>query len=444
MKIKKYLLHIGLIIAVGVSLVFSAIIWLDPVTFHHNTTQTTTTNDLDNITKSDNNYKWSDVYLPTKVILTKDKQQMQLTSDKEDLVGDIRNSIKKVHVKDITGDTKEDFAAYRSELLKNNSIMLSYSGPVSIGLFEKMMDQHILLKKYANKTFKHIVIPLDDHKTIYLFNDSNLKVYKVELLNDLPNSLYKVVDNKNVQQTLVQYQEISKNNYILNYTKGVKVSQYSYLINKENTNLFMTRLLGSSNSNSISTKEHDEITTYTTNSGQRLVIDGKTGMVTYSRDARQKKHSTDSSFNDILKESFNDLNRLGANLDDVRYQGYDSNSKKVTYQSYVNGYPIISNNYNGTYEISIQKNGAMQYQFSTDNLQVPLSNNAQTVDLPSTNDVIQTLKDNNYNINKVKDIVVGYEWKQNDNSQMVVDLIPTYFVHYNDIWINYKDLGKEN
>lgn len=440
-KIKKYLLHIGLLIAVIVSLVFSAIIWIDPAFFHRNTTQTTTTNSS-NVNNSDEmHYDLADVYLPTSVILTKDRQQLQLTSDKKDIVGEMNDDAQKLKVAKITSTTARDFESYRNDLLKNNNIMLSYTDPISIGLFNGAVNHPAMFEKYADKTFKHIVLPLDDHKTVYLFNDSNLKIYKVELHKKIPNAVYKVIEGQNIQQTLVQYQEISKNNYILNYTNGVSVPKYSYLINKENTSLFVTHLLGSSNSNSITTKEHDGVTTYTTDNGQRLIVDSNDGMINYSRDARQNYHGDDKGLNQIFKQSFNNLNRLGIVLDDVRFQSYNPENNKVIYESYINGYPIISNKYYGTYEITHQNNGAVQYQFSSDTLQVPLPNDNQTVNLPPTDQVIQALKNNNYNINKVKGIQVGYEWNQNPTSQMVVDLTPTYFVRYNDSWINYKDLG---
>lgn len=444
MKIKKYLLHIGLLIAVIISLIFSAIIWIDPATFHRNTTQTTTTNESGNTADAETHYHWSDVYLPTSVILTKDKQQMQLTSGKEDMINQMRDAAKNVRVKNITVEDAKNFADYRESLLKNDNLTLSYSGPVSIGLFESMLDEHTLFDHYAERTFNHIVLPLANRQTIYLYSDNNFKIYKVELKERLPNKLYKAAQGSDIRQTLVQYQEINKGNYILNYTKGVTVPKYSYLINKENTSLFVTHLLGSSSSNSIATKEHNGITTYTTDNGQRLVIDSKDGTVNYSRDARQNYRNKADTFNKTLKQNFDNLKRIGVALDDVRYQSYDSEKNTVTYQSYINGYPIISSNYYGTYEITMQRNGAMQYLFSIDNLQVPLSNDNQTVNLPPTNDVIQTLKSNNYNINKVKSIEVGYEWSQNPTSQMVVDLTPTYFVNYNGTWINYKNLGNRN
>ena len=64
MKIKKYLLHIGLLIAVIISLVFSAIIWIDPATFQRTTNTTTTTNESGNSAETTVHYDMADVFSP--------------------------------------------------------------------------------------------------------------------------------------------------------------------------------------------------------------------------------------------------------------------------------------------------------------------------------------------------------------------------------------------
>lgn len=442
MKIKKYLLHIGLFIAVAISLIFSAIIWIDPATFHRTTQTTTTTNAANSETEGDEHYSYADVYLPTTVVLTQDKQQMQLTDNNDDIVNDMKSHLNNAHVKSISEKTTKNFNDYHDKFLEGNNIMLSYSAPVSIGVFGKLIDNKVLQKKYADHTFKHIVLPMNDHKTVYLYNDSNLHIYKVKLKKALPKAIYNVIDNKDIQKTPIQYQEINDNHYIRNYTKGVTVPQYSYLINKENTSLFVTHLLGSSNSGSIATNERNGVTTYSTENDQRLIVNNKTGTVNYSRDGRNDYHDgIPKSLNEILKQSFTNLNRLGVALDDVRYQDYNSSNHTITYETYVGGYPIISDNYYGAYEISMQKNGGLQYAFSMDNLQVPLPNNNKTVMLPPTNQVIQNLKNNNYDLNKVEKIEVGYAWSQNPTSQMVIDLTPTYFIYYDGKWMNYSDLN---
>ncbi|WP_304682264.1 two-component system activity regulator YycH [uncultured Ligilactobacillus sp.] len=43
-------------------------------------------------------------------------------------------------------------------------------------------------------------------------------------------------------------------------------------------------------------------------------------------------------------------------------------------------------------------------------------------------------------MDKISDIQIGYTVSQNSTASLVIDLTPTYFVKYNNVWINYQDL----
>ena len=61
--------------------------------------------------------------------------------------------------------------------------------------------------------------------------------------------------------------------------------------------------------------------------------------------------------------------------------------------------------------------------------------------LKSTKEIVAELDAaNNVDVDKIEDIEIGYEVTQNGTSSLVIDLTPTYFVKYNNSWINYEDL----
>lgn len=438
MRIKDRLLHFGLLIAVAVSLVFSAIIWIDPITFHRNTTQTTTTNDSGNPADDADHSNLADVYLPTEVAVTQNKQQLELTSSQDNLIGEMINDLRQVRIEKISSHSDKDLDGYRKSLSGNGNLIFSYSNPVPIGLFKGMIVHPKVANRYENRRFRYIVLPAHNHYEIDLLNDTNDKVYELTLSKPICKQVYHQGMASHLQRTPIQYQELNKGHFIKEYPNGVTVPKYSYLINKENPSLFVTHLLGESSSNSIGTKEQGGITTYTTDNGQRLVIDSKNGTVSYTRDGRYRHHIV--SLNDALRNGFDNLNRLGVSLNDVRFQEYDEHNHQLIYRNYINGYPIISPNFNGTYKVGIQPNGIVEDHFSVNDLQVPLPNNNEKVNLPPTSQLIKTLKDDHYNLDKVKAIIVGYQWSPNAGSSMVVDLTPTYFIQYNNSWVNYQVL----
>ena len=41
---------------------------------------------------------------------------------------------------------------------------------------------------------------------------------------------------------------------------------------------------------------------------------------------------------------------------------------------------------------------------------------------------------------KINNVQIGYRESKNESSALVIDLTPTYFVKYNNVWIDYRDL----
>src|SRR5699024_759679 len=104
-------------------------------------------------------YDLADVYSPTGIAITQNKQQTQLTSSKDNLISDLCKDLRKIKVQQITVQNDKDFNTYRKDLLENDNIILSYSNQVSIGLFEKLIGRSEIAKQYENQRFQHIVLP---------------------------------------------------------------------------------------------------------------------------------------------------------------------------------------------------------------------------------------------------------------------------------------------
>ena len=69
---------------------------------------------------------------------------------------------------------------------------------------------------------------------------------------------------------------------------------------------------------------------------------------------------------------------------------------------------------------------------------VPADSNA--VQLPNTDDVMESLKQSGIDMQKINNVQIGYRESKNESSALVIDLTPTYFVKYNNVWIDYRDL----
>lgn len=124
----------------------------------------------------------------------------------------------------------------------------------------------------------------------------------------------------------------------------------------------------------------------------------------------------------------------------MRYSEYDQQEKNVIYRSYIDGFPVISARDFGTYQIQ-NRVRSKKIVFSQCSLQVPVPAAGKAVTLKATKEVLAELSaTNKIDVDKIEDIEIGYEVTQNGTASLVTDLTPTYFVKYNNSWINYEDL----
>lgn len=433
MKLSRYLLPFGLIIALAISLMFSYLIWINPATTQSVATSTSNSNEANSIVNTTQK-KFSDIYIPTSIVFNAEKKIYQLSNDNVDLTILAKNQLANWKYGSVTRKKELSQEKYQAILEQSDAIVLSYSSSVTLGALNKVFG--ITATKYNNAGVSRIVVPLTSKNKIYLLNDAKQYVYTVKVKKSTQKKLLAMTLNKKYTRTEITYQKMG-DKYIRNYTNGIRISQYSYLLNKETAGLFVTRLLGTNSSGSITTKEQTNETTYTDSATQRLTIKKKTGAVTY---ANYSSNSQTLSFNDYLNQGFYELKNIGVSLDDVRFANYDSSKHTVTFRNYISGYPVIADNNDGLYSVQLSNSGAERLEFSVYTLQIPVPAAGSAIELPATNYVIKRLLNYGYDSSKIKDIEIGYTWNDNVSSSQVIDLKPTYFVKYNGEWIDYEDM----
>ena len=71
---------------------------------------------------------------------------------------------------------------------------------------------------------------------------------------------------------------------------------------------------------------------------------------------------------------------------------------------------------------------------------MPVPSRQKDKDLPTTQSMLDQLKQAGIKEADVDNIQLGYEWKQNKASSEVVDLNPTWYVRYQGKWRTYESL----
>ena len=173
MKITKALLPIGLTIAVAVSVTLSALIWTNPAQYEHNRQHSS-----NNPTTELNTRPQKDVYLPTQVIHSDATGKQQLLNNRKiNLTAEIRTALSAWKYGSVTRVHDVTHAQYLGYLKQKNSLLLSYASPVNVKIFNTVFGTNL---GRTSTQFSRILVPLKGGKYLYLMDDRNQEVYRVD------------------------------------------------------------------------------------------------------------------------------------------------------------------------------------------------------------------------------------------------------------------------
>lgn len=434
MKIKDNILHYVLAFAVVLSVCLTSILWVNPTYLQNSTRNDQNTEDKKATSDDASKTRSADIYQPTSVVYNENGHSFRQTSSKLDLINDIREDLKTWDIQSISRVKKMSTQNYEELLKRNHTVLMGFSGDVTATQLKELFKNSP--KGFARERFNRIAIQLTAHPRIYLLNDNNYRGTRVMLKKGKFTNLRKMVASENVEQVPIDFKRMN-GKYISFYSTKVRVQQYSYLANKDNASTFVTRLLGTSNS-SVNSRKEDKKTVYFDNSGQRMTVENDTGEVSYLN----YSHNTpkNSSLSNDLTDAFKHLQETGRLLDDVRYDEYDVNDHQVTYRTYINAFPILTDSNYGAYHIKLAGTGGERTDFSLYSLQIPVPAKNNSVELPPTQEAVDKLLQRGIPQQKIKSIRIGYQAEVNGSSKQVIDLIPTYFVLYNGSWVDYQDI----
>lgn len=248
----KALLPIALLFAVIISMVLSWFIWTNkPARYERNKqdTVTSTGTQRDLSTKS-----IRDIYLPVQVIRTDGQGNQKLVNNRKvNLVTEIRDEMSKWQASSVREISSKSKSEYLRQLQTANTVLLNYDSNITVKIFNKVFNNQ--LKRIHNLQFNRIQFKSNDAKHVYLLNDTNFRIYRVNVKGQKLKELKKVL-SKNLVSDPVEFRMLKSKPTVF-ITKAMTMPRYSYMINKQDENNFVNRLMSNdSNSTDISIKKN--------------------------------------------------------------------------------------------------------------------------------------------------------------------------------------------
>lgn len=431
MKITKTFLPLGLTVAVAVSVALSAMIWTNPAQYERSRQRSSNTPTTELSSRPQ-----KDVYLPTEVVYSDASGNQELLANRKvNLTTEIREALSQWQLGGIRRIQPASRADYLKYLTTKSSLLLSYSAPVNIKMFNTVFGSHLARQ---SAEFSRIMVPLNDDQHLYLLDDKDQEVYRITVRKRSLTAIQKTL-KENLFRINVKMNWLNKS-AIPYVTSNVTVQSYSYLVNQQSTDYFTTRLLNKGESTNVSAKKNKDNTIYSDGASRQLTVYNKRGTALYEDYSALQSSFT---FSQMLSTSYSAVKSIGIPMENLRYYGYNHAKSTVTYRSFVEGFPIFNQSNYGAARIQMLSQGVRRYNFSLYSLQVPVPTDKKSVSLPGTQSVIDQLTAAGYSKSKITGLQLGYQWLTSSSSDKVVNLTPTWYVDYNGSWKTYTQMLKQ-
>ncbi|WP_125702385.1 YycH family regulatory protein [Lacticaseibacillus daqingensis] len=430
MKLSGWILRASLIAMVALSLVFSFLIWQNPSRLGRSDTSVAvkTTKDPNAAAQVSN------VFAPTTAYYQHDGTKTMLFDPETSVADTLRTAMKEWQIQRIGAAKKLTSSAYTALLATDQSLQLRYTGAMAFKQFNQTFLTQPLKSPGADFQFDRLLVDLSATTTRLQFVNDKTRAVRTATLAHADVAKVQAVVAKTTASGFAVTEMRLGNRQVATFNAPIQVPPYTFLLDQQSANHFVSLLLPADSASSVDTREIGTETVYTLGASQRLSLDTDTGGMQYENAA---KATAGSGLTTSLRTGYASLSKLALQgLGTVRYFDTQSDTGTVTFRACALGLPIFNADGYGAITTTNTASGE-QMGFSTYNLTVAIPTTQSPVTLPSTATVFDQLRHAGYDVNGLTDMTLGYYWKAQTADSQVVSLTPTYFVKINGEYRRY-------
>ncbi len=277
--------------------------------------------------------------------------------------------------------------------------------------------------------FSSVQVDFEEGKIRFL-NDQELTVVEATLEDDL-SSFSSEIEYTNVKWVPLEKTRTFLENHYL--TKDpLELKKYSYISSTQPYTMFRDAFF----SNPKSVRSNSSVfDTYLYEGGNSLTIKQDQEIIQF-----QGQANTTRPF-DIFLTSFDSIKKIGTSYGSTRV--IDQLDNAIDYRTFVEGFPIFGENHEAQIAFDFKESSEssavrVTIQANLNSLQIPIPSEESVV-LPSSQEVIETLYYKGLDTTLVESLLIGYQWKNLEDTG-VVDLIPNWYIKYDNQWYRYEAL----
>lgn len=411
-KLSNLLLHIATLSMIILSIVLWVFVMTNDQRFSHFIQQPK----VEKGKLSQHNFKsLRDLYLPTNTYDYRDHKLYQIYDSKRNLPFEFSKECNNIKV-DKADKLTSSRHSYRRLLNSPDYIQLTYSDHITTAVTFNLEQ-----KVRANYAFNRIFLPEKSNAYLYLGNDHQQRLYRLNLKNADFSLFRKYTHHAHdkVPVSLIRLQA----GYFPSYNQSFSKNVYSYLVDHSDNSYFVSRLLGTSG---VSSKtNHHGRTTYTAGYNSRLQVpkDGRQNdhNFVYTNYEKAKRNTASSK----LLDSVYYVHQLGLMEQDLHF--FDADENSISYTNFIEGSPVFLNQHD--LQIQIEFSGdVVTNRFNSTNLQIPIPVNREKRTVEATPQLLSALSKKGLNRQNIQAIVLGFKAVNDNKRENLLELVPTYYV----------------
>lgn len=375
--------------------------------------------------------KIEDVVKPYRLLYS--HEEMFTGSNSKVNIETVLNSMKTWEIQAVEPlNNKASYEQINDYIKTPNRITLFYSAEVPIKTYSSILS--FASYDLPNASFNRLVIdwndPLEDKVTFYFINTIKQKVYTARVDNVNREGLSARTTKKSINLPI--YNEIERPGRLSLYVSKdpESIIGYTYILEEIDKEKFINALFTSPNlvrSNPLGISQQE----YTDDSAL-MNVDFLSKKLLYVHPASESEDASNPG--ELIQNSVNFINEHNGWTDDYRYSRINPATQQVSYQLYLDGIPVFSDDTWTEMTTYWGVNRIYRYTrpYFTLNVSNPIkSGDIQLVSGQDTFDLISTFSD--ISMLSVDDIAVGYYLSQ-DDQQLSMSLEPSWYYLLNGSW----------
>ncbi|WP_424684822.1 YycH family regulatory protein [Enterococcus sp.] len=429
MKVSEKIIRYGLIVLIALSFYLSYKIWLSPnARTYMGEDQPTVVANPTNIRKA------SDVFLPTRLVWMKSEEEIQMLST-EKAISTMHKELVKGRYGEVTVKTYEDDEAFLKDVDVVDAVEFNYFGSFQLYEYDKTYDLKMDLKDVdEGKDLYFSKVQVDfRNKVIRFINPRRHQIYQAEVKSSLKTMENRLLTIDDQWLPMAKDERLQSLQY--NTQEKVTLQLYSYIASTQTYTVFRNAFFQDPE-NVKSSEESQDTVLY---GGQETMrIQGDQQIVEFQGPVTSKAED------DIYDQSFQYVSRLETNVGYLRF--FDRSKDRITYRTFIEGFPVFGDAYQGEVSFTLQASATgtpqVDIRSSLNTIQIPIPSD-ETVELPASQEVIADLTEKGADLELWESMVIGYQRQAVKNADGIVDMVPMWYIKYNDTWYSYAALAAE-